>query len=314
MGKEKLKIAFYWAASCGGCEVAVLDVNEKILDVVAAADIVFWPVAMDIKYKDVEAMPDKSIDACFFNGAIRTSENEKMAKLLRQKSKILVAFGSCANDGCVKSLANLWDRDTVFERVYLETQSTENPEKVTPKTRVKVKEGELELPEFYDTVKTLPQTVDVDYTISGCPPPIPAILSMFTAFITGNLPPKGSSFLPDKSVCDECPREKKHTQITEIKRIYEIEDDGETCFLDQGVICMGPATRAGCGSQCPNVNIPCTGCGGPGPRVDDQGAAAISAIASLAANSEVVKQIVDPIGTFYKYSLANSILRRKVKK
>jgi F420-non-reducing hydrogenase small subunit len=314
MGKEKLKIAFYWAASCGGCEVAVLDVNEKILDVVAAADIVFWPVAIDVKYKDVEAMPDKYIDACFFNGAIRTSENEKMAKLLRQKSKILVAFGSCANDGCVKSLANLWDRKTVFERAYLETQSTVNPDSVIPQTCVEVDEGELELPEFYDTVKTLPQTVDVDYTISGCPPPIPSILSMFTALISGNMPPKGSSFLPEKSVCDECPREKKHTQITEIKRIYEIEDDGETCFLDQGVVCMGPATRAGCGSQCPNVNIPCTGCGGPGPRVDDQGAAAISALASLAADSDVVKQIVDPIGTFYKYSLAHSILRRKVQK
>ena len=314
MGKEKLKIAFYWAASCGGCEVAVLDVNEKILDVVAAADIVFWPVAIDVKYKDVEAMPDKSIDACFFNGAIRTAENEKMAKLLRQKSKILVAFGSCANDGCVKGLANLWDRKTVFERAYLETQSTVNPDSVIPQTCVEVDEGELELPEFYDTVKTLPQTVDVDYTISGCPPPIPSILSMFTALISGNMPPKGSSFLPEKSVCDECPREKKHTQITEIKRIYEIEDDGETCFLDQNVICMGPATRAGCGSQCPNVNIPCTGCGGPGPRVEDQGAAAISAIASLAADSDVVKQIVDPIGTFYKYSLAHSILRRKVQK
>ena len=314
MGKEKLKIAFYWAASCGGCEVAVLDVNEKILDVVAAADIVFWPVAIDVKYKDVEAMPDKSIDACFFNGAIRTAENEKMAKLLRQKSKILVAFGSCANDGCVKGLANLWDRKTVFERAYLETQSTVNPDSVIPQTCVEVDEGELELPEFYDTVKTLPQTVDVDYTISGCPPPIPSILSMFTALISGNMPPKGSSFLPEKSVCDECPREKKHTQITEIKRIYEIEDDGETCFLDQNVICMGPATCAGCGSQCPNVNIPCTGCGGPGPRVEDQGAAAISAIASLAADSDVVKQIVDPIGTFYKYSLANSILKRKVQK
>ncbi len=314
MGKEKLKIAFYWAASCGGCEVAVLDVNEKILDVVAAADIVFWPVAIDVKYKDVEAMPDKSIDATFFNGAIRTEENEKMAKLLRQKSKILVAFGSCANDGCVKSLANLWTKDDVFERAYLETPSTVNPESVTPQTRVKVKEGELNLPEIYDTVKTLPQTVDVDYRISGCPPPIPAILEMFNAFISGNLPPKGSSFLPKKSVCDECPREKKHTQITQIKRIYEIEDDGETCFWDQGVICMGPATRAGCGCQCPNVNIPCTGCGGPGPRVDDQGAAAISALASLAASPDVVKQVVDPIGTFYKYSLANSILRRKVEK
>jgi len=314
MEKEKLKIAFYWAASCGGCEIAVLDVNEKILDVVAAADIVFWPVAIDIKYKDVEAMPDKSIDACFFNGAIRTSENEKMANLLRRKSKILVAFGSCACDGCVKGLANLWDRETVFERAYLETPSTKNPESVTPKTRVKVKEGELELPEFYDTVKTLPQTVDVDYTISGCPPPIPCIISMFTAFISGNLPPKGSSFLPNKSVCDECPREKKNKELTEIKRIYEIEDDGKTCFWDQGVICMGPATRAGCDAQCPKVNMPCTGCGGPGPRVIDQGAAAISALASIATNPEVVKHIVDPIGTFYKYSLANSILRRKVKK
>ncbi len=314
MGKEKLKIAFYWAASCGGCEVAVLDVNEKILDVVAAADIVFWPVAIDVKYKDVEAMPDKSIDACFFNGAIRTEENEYMAKLLRQKSKILVAFGSCANDGCVVSLANLWDKDAVFERAYLETQSTENPNSTLPQTRRKVEEGELELPEIYDTVKTLPQTVDVDYTISGCPPPVPAILEMFTAFISGNLPPKGSSFLPNKSVCDECGREKKHKEITEFKRIYEIEDDGVTCFFDQGVICMGAATRAGCGCQCPNVNIPCTGCGGPGPRVIDQGAAAISAIASLAANPDVVKQIVDPIGTFYKYSLANSILRRKVQK
>ena len=314
VGKEKLKIAFYWAASCGGCEVAVLDVNEKILDVVAAADIVFWPVAIDIKYKDVEAMPDKSIDACFFNGAIRTEENEKIAKLLRKKSKILVAFGSCANDGCVKSLANLWDRETIFERAYSETPSTKNPEKVTPQTHLKVKEGELELPEFYDTVKTLPQTVDVDYTISGCPPPIPAILNMFMALISGNLPPKGSSFLPNKSVCDECPREKKDKELSQIKRIYEIDDDGETCFLDQCVICMRPATRAGCDAQCPKVNVPCTGCGGPGPRVIDQGAAAIGALASIATNPDVVKDIVDPVGTFYKYSLANSILRRKVKK
>ena len=314
MEKEKIKIAFYWSASCGGCEIAVLDINEKILDVVAKADIVFWPVAIDTKYKDVEAMPDKSIDVCFCNGAIRNSENEKIVKLLRQKSKIIVAFGSCACDGCVKGLANLWDRETVFERVYSETPSTKNTQSVRPQTHFKVEEGELELPEFYDTVKTLPQTIDVDYTISGCPPPIPSIIMMFEALLSGKLPPKGSSFLPNKSICDECPREKKNRELTEIKRIYEIEDDGKTCFWDQGVICMGPATRAGCGAQCPNVNIPCTGCDGPGPRVIDQGAAAISALASIATDPEVVKQVVDPIGTFYKYSLANSILRRKVKK
>ena len=99
---EKLKIAFYWAASCGGCEIAVLDINDKILDVVKIADIVFWPVAMDIKYKDVEEMPDKCIDITFFNGSIRNSEQEHMAKLLREKSKTLVAFGSCAHEGSKK--------------------------------------------------------------------------------------------------------------------------------------------------------------------------------------------------------------------
>jgi F420-non-reducing hydrogenase small subunit len=311
---EKLKVAFYWTASCGGCEIAVLDINEKILDVVAKAEIVFWPVAMDIKYKDVEAFPDGYIDACFFNGAIRNSENEHMAKLLRRKSKILVAFGSCANDGSVKGLANLWNRETIFQRVYKETPSTKNPESVTPKTSLKVKEGELELPEFYDTVKTLAQTVDVDYFISGCPPPILSIVQMFDAIVSGNLPPKGSSFLPLKSICDECPREKKDKKLSEIKRIYEIDDDFKTCFWDQGVICMGPATRAGCGAQCPKVNIPCTGCDGPGPRVTDQGAAIMSAMASIATDQSVINQVVDPIGTFYKYSLANSILRRKVMK
>ncbi len=311
---EKLKLAFYWAASCGGCEIAVLDVNEKILDVVEKADIVFWPVAIDTKYKDVEAMPDKSIDVCFFNGAIRTSENEHMAKLLRKKSKILVAFGSCANDGCVISLANLWDRDNIFRRAYLETPSTKNPEGTVPKTEVEVKEGELTLPEFYNTVKTLNQVVDVDYYISGCPPPIPVILKAFTAILTGNLPPKGSSFLPEKSICDECPRVKKDRKISEIRRIYEIDDDMETCFWDQGVVCMGPATRAGCEAQCPKVNIPCTGCDGPGPNVTDQGAAMLNALSSIISDKKTLDQLVDPIGTFYKYSLAISTFRRRLMK
>jgi F420-non-reducing hydrogenase small subunit len=314
MENNKLKLAFYWAASCGGCEIAVLDINERILDVVGAADIVFWPVAMDVKYRDVEAMPDQSIDVCFFNGAIRNSENEHMAKLLRQKAKLLVAFGSCANDGCVKGLANLWDRETIFERAYSETPSTHNPQHVTPKTSAKVREGELELPEFYDTVKTLGQTVDVDYYLSGCPPPIPSIIQAIEALIAGKLPPKGSALLPNKSICDECPREKKGRKLSEIKRIYEIDDDLKTCFWDQGVVCMGLATRAGCGAQCPKVNVPCTGCNGPGPRVTDQGAAAVTALASIATSPHVVDQVVDPIGTFYKYSLARSILRRKVMK
>ena len=104
--KPKLKMAVYWGSACGGCCVSVLDVHEKILDVVAAADLVFWPLALDFKYQDVRDMPDKHIDLTLFNGAIRSSENEKMAKLLRRKSKILVAYGSCAHMGGIPGLAN----------------------------------------------------------------------------------------------------------------------------------------------------------------------------------------------------------------
>jgi len=322
---KKLKLALYWAASCGGCEIAVLDIDEKILDVVNIADIVFWPVAMDIKYKDVEAMPDDSIDICLFNGAIRTSENEHLAKLLRNKSKILIAFGSCAYEGCIPGLANLANREEVFNVAYLENPSTVNPEKIIPKTSVKVKEGDLTLPEFYDTVKTLDQVVDVDYYIPGCPPPVKLIAEAIEAIALNKLPPKGSILAPLKSVCDECRFEKTEKRIEEIKRIYDVKKIEDKCLLEQGIICMGPATRGGCDAPCLDANMPCTGCGGPTPNSLDQGAKMISALASVLgienedkmSDEEVDKlidQIVDPVGTFYKYSLPASLINRKVMK
>lgn len=322
--KEKLKFAFYWAASCGGCEIAVLDLDEKILDVLRIADIVFWPVAMDVKYKDVEAMEDKYIDVCFFNGGIRNSEQEHLAKLLRKKSKFLVAFGACAQLGGIPGLANLSNREEIFKRVYDEMPSTKNPEVIRPKTKTKVKEGEVTLPEFYDTLKTLDQTVEVDYYLPGCPPPVNLIANAVEAIAKGELPPKGAVLAPNRSVCDECPKIREEKKISEIKRVYEFTPDPEKCLLEEGIICMGPATRGGCEAQCPTANMPCTGCGGPCPNALEQGAAMMSALSSvLGLNEEktsdydaqkMINQIRDPLGTFYKYSLANSILRRKVMK
>ncbi len=326
MAEEKLKIGFYWAASCGGCEIAVLDLNEKILDVVQIADIVFWPVAIDIKYKDLEAMPDKYMDICFFNGSVRNEEQEHMAKLLRQKSKTLVAFGSCAQEGCIPGLANLHDRKEIFKKVYLESKSTINPSNVIPKTKTEAKEGLLKLPEFYDTVKTLDQTVEVDYYLPGCPPPVKLIGNAVEAIAKKALPPKGSVLAPMKSVCDECPRKKEDKRISKIYRVYEKAPEPEKCLLEQGIICMGPATRAGCEAKCLTVDMPCTGCGGPCPNSIEQGAAMLSALASilgLEGEQELqpgqdvetlISQIKDPIGTFYMYSLPSSILRRKIKK
>ncbi len=324
-GADKLKFAFYWAASCGGCEIAVLDINEKILDVVDAADILFWPVAMDIKYKDVEAMDDKYIDVCFFNGAIRTSEQEHMAKLLRAKSKTLIAFGACAVNGGIPGLANLANREEIFKTAYLENPSTDNPEKVTPKTSVDVKEGTLTLPEFYDTVKSLAQVVEVDYYLPGCPPPPWLILDAIEAIVQNNLPPKGSVLAPLKCVCDECRFKKVEKKIGEIKRVYEVEKIEDKCLLEQGIICMGPATRGGCRARCLDANMPCTGCGGPAPNVSDQGAKMLTALASILGldvedkmseedMAELIEKVRDVAGTFYKYTLPTSLINRKVMK
>lgn len=328
MSKNKLKIAFYWAASCGGCEIAVLDMNEKILDVVQIADIVFWPVAIDIKYKDVEEMPDNHIDITFFNGSIRNSEQEHMAKLIRQKTKTLVAFGACAQEGSIPGLANLHNKKEIFEQVYIKEKSNDNPNSTTPKTQTQVKEGTLKIPDFYDTVKTLDQTVDVDYYLPGCPPPVKLIAGAVDAIARNDLPPKGSVLAPLKSVCDECERKRENKKIGKIYRVYEKIPEPEKCLLEQGILCLGLATRSGCGAQCLKVDMPCTGCGGPAPNVPEQGAAMISALASILGYEgepgktkytekeieELISQVKDPVGTFYMYSLPASIIKRKVTK
>src|SRR5512136_371111 len=140
----KPKLALYWAASCGGCEIAVLNIHEKILDIDANFDLVFWPVAMDAKYKDVEEMEDGSILLTLFNGAIRNDENEHIAKLLRKKSKILVAFGSCANEGCMPALANLSNIKEIVDTAFT-TLTTDNPQNIRPNTNYTVPEGELHI-------------------------------------------------------------------------------------------------------------------------------------------------------------------------
>jgi len=314
----KLKLGLYWAASCGGCEIAIVELREKILDLDAAAEILFWPCAMDFKYKDVEAMPDGHMDVVLFNGAIRNSENEEMAHLLREKSKVLVAFGSCAHEGCIPGLGNMFDRQSIFDRVYLESPSTVNPEKFVPQTSYQMPEGEVHIPAMYNTVKTLGQVEDVDYFVPGCPPQAPQIWAVVEAILGNKLPAKGSvvGASPDKTVCDECKYNREEKRVSKFYRPHEIIPE-DRCLFDQGIICHGPATRAGCGALCTAVGMPCRGCYGPAPNVVDQGAALLSAVASVVdAETEeeaarIVAEVVDPVGTFYRFGLPASMLHRK---
>ena len=323
MSANKGKLALYWAASCGGCEIAVLAIDEKILKVAEAFDIVMWPCAADGKVRDIEKMPDQSIDVCLFNGGIRTSEQEYMAQLMRRKSKVLVAFGSCASEGCIPGLGNLNTRKEVFDTVYKEGSATtpENPKDVRPQQETKVPEGTLHLPMFYDTLKTLDQTVEVDYYLPGCPPEAENIWTAITAILEGKLPPKGSVIGVNTTVCDECPRKRNEKKIKKFYRTWQIIPDEETCLLEQGLLCCGIATRAGCKALCPQVNSPCIGCHGGNDGVADYGARLMSSVASVIDSNDpdeidriIQEGIPDPIGSFYRFSLAGSQLRRKKKK
>jgi F420-non-reducing hydrogenase small subunit len=314
---DKIKLALYWGGTCGGCDVAVLDIDENILDVAALADVVFWPIAMDFKVKDVEAMEENEITCSIYNGVIRNTENLHIAKLLREKSLLMVAFGSCACFGGIPALGNFHNRAEIFERAYVEAPSNDNPDRTFPQTIVKVNGYELELPEFYDTVSTLAQVVDVQYFVPGCPPPVKLILKLVEALKTNSLPPPGAVIASDKTLCDECPLKKEEKKITKFYRPHQIIPDPERCLLEQGIVCCGPATRGGCGALCINVNMPCRGCFGPPPGVLDQGAKLLSAMASIyqadgeEGISRMLDEMVDPAGVFYRFGLANSLLKRK---
>ncbi|MBA4375754.1 MAG: oxidoreductase [Anaerolinea sp.] len=317
----KPKFSMYWAASCGGCEISVLNIHEKILEVDANFEVVFWPVVMDSKYKDLEAMEDNSILLTLFNGGIRNDENEEIARLLRKKTQIMVAFGSCATEGGIPGLGNLGTMKSIFDTAYFGV-STENPEQIYPKTSFESQFGQLHLPKMYPVLRTLDQVVPVDYFMPGCPPEphqIGAVIDLVIQVLNGKaeLPPKGSVIGAGTStVCDECKRTRTEKKIKKFMRIQDVERiDPEICLFDQGIPCNGPATSSGCDARCPAVGAQCIGCYGPAGGVIDYGARLMSAFASVIDSNDpdeiesILESIPDPAGQFYRFNLAKSLLR-----
>jgi F420-non-reducing hydrogenase small subunit len=317
----KPKLAIFGAASCGGCDIAIVNIHEHILEVAAAFDIVLWPTVMDGKYSDIEAMEDGEITITLVSGSMRTDETVHLSKLLRRKSKFMVAFGSCASEGCIPGLANLTPRKEILDTAF-STSSTDNPDGIRPVWEFEAPEGILHLPEFEPMLRTLDQVVDVDYTIPGCPPESEQIWAALQAVVaalkgTGPLPPKGSILgAGESTVCDECARKRDVKKIDRFVRIQQVAAfDPEICLLEQGLPCNGPATRNGCGALCPSVSAPCIGCYGAAEGVVDYGARLMSAYASVieATKPEEIDKILDgipdPAGQFYRFSLAGSLLR-----
>ena len=309
---NKPKLAMTWLSGCGGCEESILDLGRDLPDVLEKVCVVYWPVAVDARREDLQRMEDGEIAACLINGAVRTDEDVKTARLLRRKSRVVVAHGSCAHLGGVYGLANLSPVREILERSY-----PASPDPAGRESSRGEDDAERPLPGLLERVCSLDRVVEVDAYIPGCPPAPKAVREALAALVEGRLPAGGKVFADTRALCDTCPRRetrRKDTRVHRFKRFHEGSWDPEVCFLEQGLVCLGPATRGGCEARCIRANAPCRGCYGPVEGVRDAGAAILGFLASLIeettreALESASASLPDPAGLFYRYSLPSSLL------
>jgi F420-non-reducing hydrogenase small subunit len=298
------KIAAEWLNICGGCEVSILDIGEPLLDLLPQLEFVHIPVLADNKYfgqtGEREKLELPQADVGIISGGVRNEKEKHVAQEMRAKCKTIVALGSCANFGGIPAMANMSPLEELYDKVYRGSKTTEAAP--TPKAN---------LPPLLDRVYALDEVIKVDVGVPGCPP-APDWIAEALGALLGGKPFK----LPDKSVCDECPtkREKKSAG-GEIKRpLAPVQfAQGEPwektrCLMEQGVLCLGPVTRAGCSGvastngervpRCIKGYMPCRGCFGPirkdaNPLVD-----MMTAISSIGLDA---KQVPDRRALLNRY-------------
>lgn len=307
-----VKVAQEWFAICGGCEVTILDVGEPLLDLLPELEFVHMPVIMDHKVFGQTGEENQAdipeADVGIITGGIRNQENKELAELMRSRVNFLISMGSCACYGGVPALANQFPVEEVYNRVFKSNGTTDPGE---------VPSGDV--PELLDRVYALDEVVNVDLKLPGCP----TTPQMFTAAVLHLL--KGSPLeISEKSVCDTCPviREEKAGSGITIKRPLEpIEGVGESletvrCLMEQGFLCQGPATRAGCAGdegapRCIRAYMPCRGCFGPlseraNPMVDMMGA-----ISSIGLNP---RDIPDRAAQFNRFAGSGRLRPRRARR
>ncbi|MHA1297958.1 MAG: hypothetical protein ACTSO9_00785 [Candidatus Helarchaeota archaeon] len=452
-----VKVAFMQLSSCWGCHQSLLNAHLGLLKVFPELEIVYWPAVVDFKLESLKEREDGEIVVGFIEGAIRNEQDRQNTLLMRKKCKIIVALGACATHGGVLGLGNLYDKEDLLKRKFVEADSIAS-------TEVEGSWPKEFVTETTDRLMVVEDVIDVDVKIPGCPPRTSNIISAVLYLLTLAAPPqgdpsksvydgipkgetlvekgelcfgsicappkdgsgyvKGEPWLgtygltnnPDKeraqilfdllskkdklskedavkikkflmlalnlpgfeymffkgdplqvlakkpesfeektvgnskvlvfkktgidiiddiiglcliklrdsdelkfnqaTVCSTCERKVVDKTTSEFKRDYVGLPDMDKCFLEQGYFCAGPATKAGCGSICPNrANAPCLGCYGPPENIKDQGAKMLTTFASIFQGDpeELKEKVLDPAGLFNRFTLAVSTFGGKVK-
>ncbi|MEM3045957.1 MAG: F420-nonreducing hydrogenase [Candidatus Bathyarchaeia archaeon] len=249
---EKPRLVTVGLASDAGCHMVLVNLHETLMEIAGRVDIVHSYLLTDEK-----TIPNRA-EIGLVEGGVRTVHDEELAREVRSRCQTVVAFGSCAAFGGVLGLANTAGLAELQREVY----------GVPPTVGV---------PAALPTVRPVSQVIDVDYVIPGCPPEGSETVALLTALVKGEEPQ-----LPVKNVCYECKKQQRRTYTSELRRLGQPLLDPRQCLLEQGYLCMGPATRSGCKARCLEMDVPCEGCRGPSDRVEDPGLAMIDALSTVA--------------------------------
>lgn len=277
-----IKIAGEALNACSGCEISILDMGDRFLELLEFSTIVHLPLLMDSKHgrsgKNQAAIQLPRADVGLISGGIKTTAHLEVARAMREACDIIIALGTCATHGGIPALANSYTNEDLMEECF-HTKGNDTFDGFLPHA----------VPELMAACGALDEHIRVDLFLPGCPPHPDHIFRVLES-----IEKKDDFPLPEKSVCDNCPAKRDgRAKVTALERSLNLPpwkvdadmDNRITCFLEQGFLCMGPVTRDGCGGEtdparCIMAQVPCRGCYGPVKKGGNQRLAMLNTLAS----------------------------------
>ena len=166
---RRARLATVWLDGCSGCHMSLLDIDEAIIAIAKRVEVVYGPLV------DAQEFP-KAVDVVLIEGAISSQEDLERVRIIRQRSKLVVALGDCAVTGNVPAMRNQIAPRKLLERIYIEGFQ-ENPGIPT--------EG---VPALLRHAIPVHEVVKVDLHVPGCPPPAAAIAFVLGELLDGRVP------------------------------------------------------------------------------------------------------------------------------
>jgi len=237
---DKKRLNTEWLTGCGGCHVNLVDMHEKILQVISTIEIQRCPLLTDVK-----TYPKADIG--LLTGAIRNDHDAQAAITMREVCDVIVAFGTCAVFGGIPGAGLAHSREEIVDYVFSKSRTTQSG--TIPDTHVSP---------LQKMVTPIDEIIEVDYYLPGCPPHAAFTFDALLALIEQRAPK-----MTGTTVCGRCDRVMKKSEVDRIKPNHEGIPTRQTCFFSQGYICLGSVTVDRCLAPCPTMGVACTGCAGP---------------------------------------------------